>query len=91
MRSVQPIAVVGVDDVDVHQRLLGEVAEEEDGGEAEHAGVARRSEREPTGLARFQEKGLRCSERERFGQDEEAVEAIEEAESRRRPRRAGAG
>ncbi len=35
---------------------------------------------EPTGLARRQEKGLRFSGFERFGQDEEAVHAVDQAE-----------
>ena len=34
------VTVVGVDDVDVHEGLLRDVAEEKDGGDRDHAGVA---------------------------------------------------
>ena len=34
------VAIVGVDDVDVHQRLLRDVAEEKNAGDGEHAAAA---------------------------------------------------
>ena len=74
------IAVVGVDDVDVHQGLLGDVAEQEKRRRWQIMLAWRMRVREPTGLARLQEKGLRMLFGEGLGEDKEAVEAVEERE-----------
>ena len=72
------VAVVGVDDVDVHQGLLRDVAEEENGSDGDHAGVATEQGEGADGVGASPREGAAVLLGEGFGQDEEAVEAVDE-------------
>lgn len=77
------IAVVGVDDVDVHEGLLGDVSEEEDGGDGEHGagcGFAAEEREGTDGVGTLPGKGHAVFAGEGFWQDEEAVESVDEGE-----------
>ncbi len=83
------VAVVGVDDVDVHERLLRDVSEEKNGGDGQHGAALEQRERADW-IGALPGEGAAVLVREGFGQNEEAVESVDETQSRRRPRRAGA-
>ncbi len=73
------VAIVGVDDVDVHEDLLGDVAEQENGGDGDHACGTEQGER-ADGVGAGPGEGTAVFFRKGFGQDEETVEAVDERE-----------
>ena len=75
------VAVVGVDDVDVHERLLGDVTEQEDGGDGDHAAVAAEKGEGADGIGAGPGEGAAVFFGEGFGQDEETVESVDEREA----------
>ena len=77
-------AVVGVDDVDVHQNLLGDVTEQEDRSDGDHAAVTEQGER-ADGIGPGPGEGASVFFRERFGEDEEAVKSVDEREATGHP------
>ena len=79
------VAVVGVDDVDVHQDLLCDVTEQENGGDGDHAGVAAEKRERADGVGAGPGKGAAVLQGEGFGQDEEAVESVDKRETARGP------
>src|SRR5206468_630780 len=81
------VAVVRVDDVDVHQRLLRDVAEEKYCGDGDHAGVAAEERERTDGVGARPGERAAVLERKRFGQNEETIHPIDEREASRDPER----
>jgi hypothetical protein len=74
------VAVVGVDDVDVHQDLLGDITAQEDCGDGDHAAVTEQGER-ADGIGAGPGKAASVFFGERFGEDEETVKSVDEREA----------
>ena len=79
------VAVAGVDDVDIQEGLLRDVAEEKDDGDGDHAGVSAEERDRAYGVGASPGERAAVVFGEGFGQDEETVEAVEEAEAAGNP------
>jgi hypothetical protein len=73
------VSIVSVDDVDVHQGLLRDVSEQKQACDSEHRTSPEQGERtDRVGAAPGE--GAAILSGERFGQDEETIKAVDEAE-----------
>ena len=75
------VAVVGVEDVDVHERLLGEVAADKDSGEQHERLRTGEHGEGADGVGTFPGERIAVFLGEGLGQDEGSVEAVEQREA----------
>lgn len=75
------VTVVGVDDVDVHQNLLGDVTEKKNRGDTDHAGMAAEQGERADGVGARPGEGAAVLQGEGFGQDEEPIESVDKREA----------